>query len=28
MLQEPFYILGHSWGADIALHYAKNILKR
>lgn len=23
IVQEPFYILGHSWGADIALHYAK-----
>ncbi|MBS4199297.1 alpha/beta hydrolase [Bacillus sp. FJAT-49732] len=23
VLKEPFYILGHSWGADIALHYAK-----
>ncbi|PDY25851.1 alpha/beta hydrolase [Bacillus cereus] len=23
VLKAPFYILGHSWGADIALHYAK-----
>ncbi|AZU62469.1 hypothetical protein CHR53_14940 [Neobacillus mesonae] len=23
VLIEPFYLLGHSWGADIALHYAK-----
>jgi len=23
VLKDPFYILGHSWGADIALHYAK-----
>lgn len=23
VLKEPFYILGHSWGADIALHYTK-----
>ncbi|MED4207489.1 alpha/beta fold hydrolase [Neobacillus mesonae] len=23
VLKEPFYLLGHSWGADIALHYAK-----
>lgn len=24
VLKNPFYILGHSWGADLALHYAKN----
>ncbi|WP_409291328.1 alpha/beta fold hydrolase [Peribacillus sp. SCS-37] len=23
VISGPFYILGHSWGADIALHYAK-----
>lgn len=23
ILDKPFYILGHSWGADVALHYAK-----
>ncbi|PLT28053.1 alpha/beta fold hydrolase [Peribacillus deserti] len=24
LLNKPFYILGHSWGADAALHYTKN----
>lgn len=24
LLNKPFYILGHSWGADVALHYAKH----
>ncbi|MGE7688062.1 alpha/beta fold hydrolase [Lysinibacillus sp. NPDC097214] len=28
VLKEPFYILGHSWGADIALHYAKMYPKK
>ena len=23
LLGKPFYILGHSWGADVALHYTK-----
>jgi pimeloyl-ACP methyl ester carboxylesterase len=23
LLSEPFYLLGHSWGADVTLHYAK-----
>ncbi|MCM3671621.1 alpha/beta hydrolase [Mesobacillus maritimus] len=23
IITEPFYLLGHSWGADVALHYAK-----
>lgn len=23
VVNEPFYILGHSWGADLALHFAK-----
>lgn len=23
LLSKPFYLLGHSWGADVALHYAK-----
>jgi len=23
MFNQPFYILGHSWGSDVALHYAK-----
>ena len=23
LLDKPFFILGHSWGADVALHYAK-----
>lgn len=24
ILDKPFYILGHSWRADVALHYAKH----
>jgi pimeloyl-ACP methyl ester carboxylesterase len=24
ILDKPFFILGHSWGADVALHYAKH----
>jgi pimeloyl-ACP methyl ester carboxylesterase len=24
LVAEPFYILGHSWGADVALHYASH----
>jgi pimeloyl-ACP methyl ester carboxylesterase len=24
LVDKPFYILGHSWGADVALHYAKH----
>lgn len=24
ILDKPFYILGHSWGADVALHYVKD----
>ncbi|MCM3584551.1 alpha/beta hydrolase [Mesobacillus maritimus] len=23
IITEPFYLLGHSWGADVVLHYAK-----
>lgn len=23
LVDKPFYLLGHSWGADVALHYAK-----
>jgi pimeloyl-ACP methyl ester carboxylesterase len=23
LIDQPFYLLGHSWGADVALHYAK-----
>jgi len=23
LLNKPFYLLGHSWGADVGLHYAK-----
>lgn len=23
IIDKPFYIVGHSWGADVALHYAK-----
>ncbi len=23
LVKEPFYLLGHSWGADLALHFAK-----
>lgn len=28
LLDKPFYILGHSWGADCALHYAKHFPDR
>lgn len=24
LLDKPFYVLGHSWGADVVLHYAKH----
>ena len=24
LLKKPFYLLGHSWGADVSLHYAKH----
>ncbi|MER2262862.1 MAG: alpha/beta hydrolase [Psychrobacillus sp.] len=24
LTEKPFYLLGHSWGADIALHYSKH----
>ncbi len=24
LLDKPYYILGHTWGADVALHYAKH----